>query len=300
MSEAGDDATDGDNDGGESDSEDEDPEATKRYWDIKLKEDPTEKQLVAKEVRGRCIEHTVHLMACHFVTALNVPGLGRIKQKIHASRSGGQDQDEFDESFDVDTSMEVEASSEDADAMCAALDVEFDAGDVVGKLMAFIAQIRSCGEDTREYLAQLANAQGCPQWEIKLWIRTHWGSLSDCFRTALALQKAIDRFCRLADNEDELPHLSNGRQWANYKLSASEWEIIRLAQDCLEILRQAHGELSANMTPTCYKVFPLLEMLQTRWEELLENPQYTPVHDALTAGLKNAQKWYRKADDTRG
>ena len=39
-------------------------------------------------------------------------------------------------------------------------------------------------------------------------------------------------------------------------------------------------------------------MLQTRWEELLEDPRYAPVHDALTAGLKNAKKWYRKADDT--
>jgi hypothetical protein len=39
-------------------------------------------------------------------------------------------------------------------------------------------------------------------------------------------------------------------------------------------------------------------MLQTQWEEFLKDLQYAPVHDALTAGLKNMQKWYRKTDDT--
>jgi len=48
----------------------------------------------------------------------------------------------------------------------------------------------------------------------------------------------------------------------------------------------------------CYKVFPLLEMLQSKWEELLENEQYKPVHHALAASLENMVKWYCKADDT--
>jgi hypothetical protein len=63
-------------------------------------------------------------------------------------------------------------------------------------------------------------------------------------------------------------------------------------------LKTAHGELSAEKAPTCYKVFPLLEMLQSKWEELLENERYAYVHEALAAGLANMAKWYRKADDT--
>lgn len=63
-------------------------------------------------------------------------------------------------------------------------------------------------------------------------------------------------------------------------------------------MKSAHGELSAEKAPTCYKVFPLLEMLQSKWEELLENERYEPVYEALAAGLKNMAKWYRKADDT--
>lgn len=63
-------------------------------------------------------------------------------------------------------------------------------------------------------------------------------------------------------------------------------------------MKNAHGELSAEKAPTCYKVFPLLEMLQCKWEELLEDERYGPVHDALAAGLENMAKWYRKAGDT--
>jgi hypothetical protein len=155
-------------------------------------------------------------MACHFVTALKVPGLGRTKQTIHGSIPGANQQpdaaqgrnefapddgeglDEFHEAFDVDTGMEVEASPDDTEAMLAAADISFDTGDVVGKLMAFIAQLRSSSEDVREYLAQLASAQGCPEWEIKLWVRTRWGSLSDCFRTALALQKVCNSCMRFS------------------------------------------------------------------------------------------------------
>jgi hypothetical protein len=137
----------------------------------------------------RCIEHSIHLMACHFVTALKVPGIGRTRAKIHASSPAQQDLNEFDESFDVDISMEVEASSNDAEAMHAALNTTFEAGDIVGKLMAFIAQLRACSEDVREYLSQIAISLGCPSWEIKLWVCTRWGSLSDCFRTVLAIQK---------------------------------------------------------------------------------------------------------------
>jgi len=123
-------------------------------------------------------------MAAHFVAALDIPALQKTKQKIHTPSH-----DKYDEEFDVETSTEVEASSEDVAACKAAMVTDFTAGDMVGKLMAFIAQLRLCGEDTRDYLKQLATAQGCPSWDIKLWVRTQWGSLSDCFRVMLALQK---------------------------------------------------------------------------------------------------------------
>jgi hypothetical protein len=47
--------------------------------------------------------------------------------------------------------------------------------------------------------------------------------------------QGIDRFCRLADEEEDLPPLANGKKWANYLLSGPEWDIIRLAHDCLGV-----------------------------------------------------------------
>jgi hypothetical protein len=47
--------------------------------------------------------------------------------------------------------------------------------------------------------------------------------------------QGIDRFCRLADEEEDLPPLTNSKKWANYLLSGPEWDLIRLAHDCLEV-----------------------------------------------------------------
>ena len=152
----------------------------------------------------------MHLMACHFIKALNITPLSRVKQQLYGKRAKGKEAEEeagetgddeaerndeeaeasndIDE-LDIDTNMEVEPSADDADALCEASVTDFEPGDAVGKMMALIAQLRSCGEDTRNYLKRLGDLQGCPQLKIKLWIRTRWGSLSDCFRVTLALQK---------------------------------------------------------------------------------------------------------------
>jgi hypothetical protein len=141
-------------------------------------------------------------MACHFVKALNIPSLARVKRQLHGKESerkeaeeeaegndGEAEASDDDDEFDIDTDMAVEPSADDADALREASVTDFEPGDVVGKMMALIAQLRSCGEDTRDYLKKLGDMQGCPQWDIKLWIRTRWGSLSDCFRVTLTLQK---------------------------------------------------------------------------------------------------------------
>src|SRR6266481_6929929 len=40
-----------------------------------------------------------------------------------------------------------------------------------------------------------------------------------------------------------------------------------------------------------------LEFLQTRWEELLDDEEFAPVHHGIEAGLKNLSKWYCKLDE---
>ena len=46
------------------------------------------------------------------------------------------------------------------------------------------------------------------------------------------------------------------------------------------------------------RVLPMLELLMSEWEDRLDNEEYEPVHDALSAGLKLLEKYYRRADDT--
>jgi len=128
-------------------------------------------------------------MAFHFVKGLGVPSTRIIHHQLHGKV------DEYDDEYDVDTSVDVEALADDIEAMQEALLTDFEAGDVVGKLMAFVAQLRLCEEDTRDYLMELCLKNGCPTWEIRLWVRTRWESLSDCFRVVLAQQKVWLLIC---------------------------------------------------------------------------------------------------------
>lgn len=80
----------------------------------------------------KCIEHTIHLMASHFVATLGIKGLRKTKKKLHGGSSGtdrptetcetassneSEDCDEFNEEFDIDMNMDIEASAEDTEVM---------------------------------------------------------------------------------------------------------------------------------------------------------------------------------------
>ena len=78
---------------------------------------------------------------------------------------------------DVDVSVDVEATPDNVDAMLGTQTVDFTPGDVVGKLMAFINQVRLCNTDTADFLKDQCISQGCCVFKLKLWVRTCWGSL---------------------------------------------------------------------------------------------------------------------------
>ena len=122
-------------------------------------------------------------MASHFVSALNISRPKDSRKRIHAAINDPDFEDCEDDgiNLDVETNMEVEASGDDEEVLREASITDFDAGDVVGKLMAFIAQLCSRSEGTQNYLTEFTVSNGCVPWHIKLWVRTHWGSLSDCF-----------------------------------------------------------------------------------------------------------------------
>jgi hypothetical protein len=138
-------------------------------------------------------------MPTHFIKALGISSRSQTLQKIQKSVLGEnlvdadhdvEPNEEYNEDLDIDTRMEAEAFSDEAEALLASTNTDFDAGDIIGKLMAFINQVRMSSEGTRDYLKELCVSNSLPPLELKLWCRTHWGSLSDCLRVVLEVRDA--------------------------------------------------------------------------------------------------------------
>jgi hypothetical protein len=95
---------------------------------------------------------------------------------------------------DIDRSMDVDASADDVEAMAETLTVDFEPGDTVGKLLAFVNQVRVSSEDVREYLAHSCRMHNIKPIELRLWVRSRWGSLTHCLSATLEVQKVRSLF----------------------------------------------------------------------------------------------------------
>lgn len=124
----------------------------------------------------------MHRAAYHFIKALSIPSIARKRQQTGGAEDG-------DDKADIDVSMDIEASADDVEAMAETLIVDFDLGDTIGKILAFVNQVRVSSEGVREYLAECCRLKGIKPIELLLWVRSRWGSLSHCLETVLVVQK---------------------------------------------------------------------------------------------------------------
>lgn len=131
-------------------------------------------------------------MSGHFILALQIPSLMQTQWHIHQSDSNTDDAT-FD--CDIDTSLETEANVNDANAINTSMD--FTPGDIVGKLLAFIAEVNGGGEQALEYLLELCRTNGCSVLQVKTWVQTRWGSMSNCFDRMLEIRKIYIAFLSL-------------------------------------------------------------------------------------------------------
>ena len=108
----------------------------------------------------RCVEHAIHLAAHHLMNGIGLPTATAVRKKIHKNYkpvagiddtddSGGDDtagdsfdaddfpelQSDGDDNYDIDESMEVEGEEAMAEP------TEFDAGDIIGKVLAMVNQV---------------------------------------------------------------------------------------------------------------------------------------------------------------
>jgi hypothetical protein len=145
----------------------------------------------------------MHRAAFHFIKALGVPSrvtrTGKRKRSQKTGKSADEDDDAEDdddadddeEKDDIDISMGqgVDASADDVEAMAATLIVDFEPGDTLGKLLALVNQVRMSSEDVREYLAHSCHMHNIKPIELRLWVRSRWGSLTHCLSATLEVQK---------------------------------------------------------------------------------------------------------------
>jgi hypothetical protein len=147
----------------------------------------------------------MHRAAYHFIKALHIPSLMKTKRALRAENNDPQAEDDennddeadnFDEG-DVDVSTEIEASANDVAAMASTTVTNFEAGDVLGKLIAFVNQVRMSSEGARAYLDHVCAVHQLKPIKLRLWVRTRWGSMSNCLESTLAIQK-VSSYCDLS------------------------------------------------------------------------------------------------------
>lgn len=83
------------------------------------------------------MEHILHLAASHFAQALQIPSIMMTNQSLQELAKV------FDEElhFDVNDSNDVKAEQDDSVAILDAQRTDFNAGDIVGKVLACVAQV---------------------------------------------------------------------------------------------------------------------------------------------------------------
>ena len=73
---------------------------------------------------------------------------------------------------DIDISTEIDVSADDVAAMASTTAVNFGPGDVLGKLLAFVNQVRMSSEGVRAYLDHVCAVNQLKSIKLRLWVRT--------------------------------------------------------------------------------------------------------------------------------
>ena len=139
----------------------------------------------------RCIDHSMHCAAYHFIQALGISSILRKRKKKDGNEADNNEDNNSndDDEADIDISIDIKASANDPEAMQATTIVDFDPGDTLGKLLVLVNQVQMSSKGVRECLAHACAMHGVTPIELRLWVHTCWGSLSDCLEVVLRVQK---------------------------------------------------------------------------------------------------------------
>ena len=153
------------------------------------------------------MEHTIHLGAKAFIEAIGPkqpkkkPGKGLAADELDGE---GSDEEE-EEEWTIDwAAVALEEAFEGDDP------VDFDAGDLVGKVLALINQVYSfvgcialclifpsqvrASPQAKAYFTVVCEKEGLKPLKLIKWVRTCWGSMADLIEQALVNQLITSHF----------------------------------------------------------------------------------------------------------
>ena len=117
-------------------------------------------------------------MATHFIATLKIPSLQTTKYELLKAQNVAIDSNNTiteevndEDENDVGTNMDIEATGLEATAKDTS-STSFQAGNIIGKIMAFISQLWLSGENIHNYLRKICISCGCPPLKIKVWVHT--------------------------------------------------------------------------------------------------------------------------------
>ena len=118
------------------------------------------------------MEHSVQCATCAFIETVAPTPMHLMKNKLSRKATVEDDnEDNSDDSDDVEDDLDM---NEDADG-----DLEdFDPKDILGKILAFVNQVRSSPQ-ARAYFSKLCVEENVTPLQLLKWVRTRWASLYD-------------------------------------------------------------------------------------------------------------------------
>lgn len=156
----------------------------------------------------------IHLAAHHFVVGLgypsdttppeNTPDTPAPSQPTTAEDGtttdkvvedpGSDDEEGGDSVNEAETYVVIDESLEVEGADAQEIAEEFVAGDVIGKVIAMVHQIRASPQ-AREFLRKMLLEEGIKEAELLNWVRTRWASLYHCIVRVIDMRQVSMYSC---------------------------------------------------------------------------------------------------------
>ena len=112
-------------------------------------------------------------------------------------------------------------------------DTEFDPADLLGKVLAFINQVRALPQACA-FFHKLCKDENLLPLQLLKWICTRWASLYDLINRLLDVRPTCNKFILLADDDDWILNLKHPKTYSMFKLTEGEWHLLELIRNGLK------------------------------------------------------------------